>query len=96
MKIFMNIIKIIQLIKEESKTFYLKNNIYSNKIKANEVKVDILNQQSKTTNSKFSTSTHNNNLMFMYLKNKTNNLDKIEIFFNGQDKIKEANKEGKK
>ena len=61
----MNIIKIIQLIKEESKTFYLNNNIYSNKIKANEVKVDILNQQSKTTNSKF-------------------------------NKIKEANKEGKK
>ena len=34
--------------------------------------------------------------MFMYLKNKTNNLDKIGIFFNEQDKIKEANKEGKK
>ena len=84
------------IIEEESKTFYLNNNNYSNKIKANEEKVDILNQQSKTTNSKFSTSTNNNNLMFMYLKNKTNNLDKIEIFFNGQDKIKEANKEGKK
>ena len=84
------------IIEEESKTFYLNNNNYSNKIKANEVKVDMLNQVFKTTNSKFSTSTHNNNLMFMYLKNKTNNLDKIEIFFNGQDKIKEANKEGKK
>lgn len=96
MKIFKNIIKMIQLIKEESKTFYLNNNNYSNKIKANEEKVDTSNQEFKTTNSKFNTSTHNNNLMFMYLKNKTNNLGKIEIFFNGQDKIKEANKEGKK
>ena len=28
-------------------------------------------------------------------KNNTNNLDKIEIYFNEQDKIKEANKKGK-
>ena len=59
----------------------------------------IINQESKTTNSKFlptGASIHNNNLMLMDIKkNNTINLDKIEIYSNEQDKIKEAKKEGK-
>ena len=59
----------------------------------------MLNQESKTTNSKVLptvASIHNNNLMLRYSKkNNTNNLDKIEIYFFEQDKIKEAYKEGK-
>ena len=72
---------------------------HEDKIKANEEVGTVLNQESKTTNSKFLTtgaSIHNNNLMLMDIKkNNTNNLDKIEIYSNEQDKNKEAIKEGK-
>ena len=94
------------IIEEESKTYDLNSNNnfnYSDKIKVNEEEVfmtgSLLNQESKTTNSKVrptSAATHNNNLMFMdSKKNNTNNLDKIEIYSNEQDKIIEANKEDK-
>ena len=89
------------IIEKESKIFYLNynNKNYSNKIKANEEEVGtLLNQESKAKNSKvlLIRIINNNNLMLMYSKkNNTNNLDKIEIYFNEQDKIKEANKKGK-